>query len=176
MQTSIYLAGPDVFLPDALAVGAAKQAICAGYGIEGLFPLSEDEPGDAYAIYRECQHMMRQADIGVFNLTPFRGPSADPGTVLELGYMAALGKPVFGYSATTAPLKARLGALDERDGKLWGQDGCFVEDFGLADNLMLEGVIADSGGCFIAIDEAGIAAMAAFDALIEEVAQRAGSL
>ena len=32
---------------------------------------------------------MKEADAIIANLTPFRGPSADTGTVYELGYMAA---------------------------------------------------------------------------------------
>jgi nucleoside 2-deoxyribosyltransferase len=35
----IYLAGPEVFLPDALAVGAHKVAVCAEFGLQGVFPL-----------------------------------------------------------------------------------------------------------------------------------------
>ena len=40
----VYLAGPDVFLPDALAVGEAKKRLCADHGLEGVFPL--DNPID----------------------------------------------------------------------------------------------------------------------------------
>ncbi|KAH2843018.1 hypothetical protein KXW36_000355, partial [Aspergillus fumigatus] len=35
----IYLAGPDVFLPDALDIGKQKVAICERYGVRGLYPL-----------------------------------------------------------------------------------------------------------------------------------------
>ena len=35
---------------------------------------------------------MDAADAIIANLTPFRGPSADAGTVYELGYMAGRGK------------------------------------------------------------------------------------
>ena len=35
----IYLAGPDVFLPDALEIGREKVAICARYDLIGLYPL-----------------------------------------------------------------------------------------------------------------------------------------
>ena len=83
-----------------------------------------------------------------------------------------MGRPVFGYSADARPLKARLGSLEQRDGKLWAEDGCFVEDFGLADNLMLEGAIADAGGRFVAIEEDALAAMAAFEVVVREVANR----
>jgi nucleoside 2-deoxyribosyltransferase len=32
----IYLAGPDVFLPDAIEIGRRKAAICACHGVSGL--------------------------------------------------------------------------------------------------------------------------------------------
>ena len=100
----IYLAGPDVFHVDAIALGAAKKALCARFVFIGLYPLEAPEPADASEpagaspsrrIYAACLSMMRRADCGIFNLTPFRGPSADVGTVFELGVMAAQGKPVF---------------------------------------------------------------------------------
>ena len=31
----IYLAGPEVFLPDAVQIGQAKKRLCAAYGFEG---------------------------------------------------------------------------------------------------------------------------------------------
>ena len=42
---------------------------------------------------------MDQADVIIANLTPFRGPSADAGTVYELGYMLGKGDRLcLGYS------------------------------------------------------------------------------
>ncbi len=35
----IYLAGPDVFLPDAIEIGRRKVEICARHGVTGLYPL-----------------------------------------------------------------------------------------------------------------------------------------
>ena len=35
----IYLAGPEVFLPDAEQIGDAKKKLCMAYGYEGIFPL-----------------------------------------------------------------------------------------------------------------------------------------
>src|SRR5437899_12125756 len=94
MALKIYLAGPDVFLADARAVGERKKALCQEFGFEGLFPLDNDEDvgADAAKIFRANCSLMRQADIGLFNLTPFRGPSADAGTVFELGFLFARGK------------------------------------------------------------------------------------
>ena len=92
--------------------------------------------------------MLAEADGGVFNLTPFRGPSADVGTVFELGHMAARGKPVFAYTNAAGDLIDRLradpGVQQHIDG--WRDiDGMAVEDFGLADNLMLDEALAAQG-------------------------------
>ncbi|WP_198596848.1 nucleoside 2-deoxyribosyltransferase, partial [Vibrio sp. 10N.261.52.A1] len=35
----IYLAGPEVFLTDAVSIGDQKKKICEAYGFEGIFPL-----------------------------------------------------------------------------------------------------------------------------------------
>ena len=139
----IYLAGPDVFHPDAIALGSAKKALCARYGVVGLYPLDAPLPPDASsaAIYAACLAMMREADAGIFNLTPFRGPSADVGTVFELGVMAAMGKPVFGYTNAADDMidRLRISCDLTRDGVVWRDpDGLMAEDFGNADNLMID--------------------------------------
>lgn len=133
----LYLAGPEVFLPDAAAVGAAKKALCARHGIEGVFPLDPPgaDPGDWRAIFARCEALLRASDALAANLSPFRGAGADPGTVYELGLMRGLGRPVHGYSGDGRALRERV-----------APDGMLVEDFGLAENLMIEGAIAASGG------------------------------
>jgi len=141
---NIYLAGPDVFLPDALEIGRRKVELCARYGLTGLFPLDNAVALAAHdaslQIFRGNEAMMDAADAIIANLTPFRGPSADAGTVYELGYMAGRGKLVLGYSNDPANYVARVArseTITERDGLLIGDDGLAVEDFGLVDNLML---------------------------------------
>src|SRR5246500_5858513 len=109
----IYLAGPDVFLPDALSIGQRKVAICARYGLVGLFPL--DTPVDrsaasaSLAIFQNNEAMMEASDAIIANLTPFRGAGADPGTVYELGYMAGRGKLCLAYSNDPAVYADRVG-------------------------------------------------------------------
>ncbi len=147
----IYLAGPEVFHPDALRLGAAKMALCAASGLIGLYPL--DCPGDladSAGIFAACAAMMREADAGIFNLTPFRGPSADVGTVFELGMMVALGKPVFAYTNVADDLLTRLkvypGLTLDDDAAAWRDPlGMSAEDFGNADNLMLDEALAVQG-------------------------------
>lgn len=157
-MTTIYLAGPEVFLPDAVAIGAAKKDICARHGLTGLFPLDNvldlaglSPPDAGRAIFRANVALMRAADAVIANLTPFRGPGCDPGTAFEVGFMHALGKPVFAYANTALSHADRVaafygGTLERRaDGRLVDPEGLEVEDFGLTDNLMLDGAALDSG-------------------------------
>jgi nucleoside 2-deoxyribosyltransferase len=149
----IYLAGPDVFLPDAIEIGRAKVEICARHGMTGLYPL--DIAVDAAAIerslsiFRGLETMMIDADAIIANLTPFRGPGADPGTAYELGYMAAMGKLCLGYSndpSCYADRVRRSTKVISRDGRLADVTGLTVEDFGLGDNLMMIHAL-DLHGC-----------------------------
>jgi nucleoside 2-deoxyribosyltransferase len=141
----VYLAGPEVFLPDALAIGRRKRDICERHGMTGLYPL--DNAVDLSArdaslqIFKGLEEMMDAADAIIANLTPFRGPGADPGTVYELGYMAGRGKPCFGYCNDPAPYAERVARFMKvttaSEKRLIDGDGLTVEDFGLPDNLMM---------------------------------------
>ena len=154
---TIYLAGPEVFLPDAHEAGRRKQALCSRYGFVGLYPLDGPDPAAAdpalpadTAIYRANLAMIRAADCAVFNLTPFRGPGADPGTVFELGMCVGLGKPVFGYTNAAEDLLVRIRragplSFDPARGEWRDADGLLAEDFGNADNLMIDAALRESG-------------------------------
>ncbi len=155
----IYLAGPEVFLPDAAAIADAKRALCARSGAEGVFPTDPvpcpeaDATAEAFlGIYLRNEAHIRGCDALVANLTPFRGPSADAGTVYELGFMRALGRPVAGYSNVGRGFTARtlsfLGPAARRreDGAWEDGEGLLIEDFGLHDNLMVDGGVRAGGG------------------------------
>jgi len=143
-MTKIYLAGPDVFLPDAVDIGRRKVELCARHGLTGLYPLDnivDRAAQDAsLQIFRGNEKMMIAADAIIANLTPFRGPGADAGTVYELGYMAGRGKLCLGYSNDPSHYADRVRKFTDvasNDGRLIDRDGLSVEDFGLADNLMM---------------------------------------
>jgi len=149
----IYLAGPDVFLPDAIAIGRRKVDICARHGLTGLYPLDnvvDLSASDAsLTIFKGNEAMMDAADAIIANLTPFRGASADTGTVYELGYMAGRGKFLLAYSndpATYADRVARFGKVTRSASGLSDSDGLAVEDFGWPDNLMMIHAL-DLHGC-----------------------------
>ena len=141
----IYLAGPDVFLPDAIEIGRRKCEICARHGVIGLYPL--DNTVDLSArdaslrIFKGNEAMMDAADAIIANLTPFRGPSADAGTVYELGYAAGRGKFCLAYSNDPTPYPERAARMTpvtkSRDGRLIDGDGLTIENFGWSDNLMM---------------------------------------
>ncbi len=149
----VYLAGPDVFYPDAHKRAERMKQALAQRGMAGLFPLdnalcTEDFPDVkalALGIARANEAMMRAADMGIANISPWRGTEADDGTAYEIGFMAALGKPVVLYTTDPRPFAQRVaedyyGGAVRRDGALLrgASDGMMVEDFeGFADNLML---------------------------------------
>lgn len=145
----MYLAGPEVFHPQAVALGQARKAVCARYSLDGVFPLDgappmadlDDSAGRrrlALALFDTCiDHLGSCAGV-IANLTPFRGPSADVGTAVELGWAHARGLPVFAYTNHPDDYSARV-----------VPDGLVVEDYGLADNLMCEGLVERSGGVVV---------------------------
>ncbi len=173
----IYLAGPDVFLPDAGAALEAKQAICAEAGFEGVSPLDGPPVADAMAIFAKCEAAMDRSDAILADMTPFRGPGMDAGTAYEVGYMRARGKPVFAYSNDPRAYADRVvDARWEADGSLVDGLGRSVEDFGLAENLMLVGAAAAFGAGVIIPQQAPadpLRDLGAFRQAIKAIRERA---
>jgi nucleoside 2-deoxyribosyltransferase len=110
MGKRVYLAGPDVFLVNARDIGARKRAICARHGLTGVFPTDEDaalnpalsRSEQGLAISRAMERVMQSCKAMIVNLTPFRGPSADVGSAYEMGFMRALGRPIYAYPTMRA--------------------------------------------------------------------------
>lgn len=156
-----YLAGPDVFLPDAPAQAARKSAICAAHGITALPPLNEDVASLAAmdqetawrTIFAKDVAMMERADLVIANLTPFRGASADAGTLVELGWFLGRGRPIFAYSNSETPFAARSAALLARVPD--PMPGLTVGGFGLPDNLMIPGAV-ETGGHPVLLPQGGV--------------------
>jgi nucleoside 2-deoxyribosyltransferase len=145
MKATAYLAGPDVFLPNAVAHAAAKVEICRRSGLRGLPPLNEDAELAATglevwrAIYEKDVAMMEQSDLIIANLTPFGGASADAGTLIEVGWFLGKGKPIFGYSNTPENFESRMRK------QLGEHSGLSIEGFHLPDNLMIVGAVQSGG-------------------------------
>jgi nucleoside 2-deoxyribosyltransferase len=140
---SAYLAGPDVFFPNAKAVGEEKKRILLRHGITGHFPLdneiSEKLKGAdaAHAIFLQNAALIDRSSILIANIVPFRGPSLDPGTAWEIGYAYARGIPIICYGAAGTYLE-RCRALGI-EGSTTGldQEGLVIENFEETENLMI---------------------------------------
>lgn len=191
MSILVYLAGPDVFLPDARDWAARRHAICARYGLHGVSPLDDlpDEPAHwgtlpewrRIALRNEAQ-IARCAAV-IANITPFRGPSADVGTAFELGLARALGRTVFAYSNTAVPFTRRSldfaamhGGAIAGPGGVWRDgDDLLIERFGLTDNLMLDAAIHASDGVLVLPEtepEAGWRDLSVFERCVALAAER----
>jgi nucleoside 2-deoxyribosyltransferase len=146
MTATAYLAGPDVFLPDAVAHAARKVEICRRLGLHGLPPLNEDTGTTApelevwQTIYDKDVAMMEKSDLIIANLTPFAGASADAGTLIEVGWFLGRGKPIFGYSNTAENFESRMRRQLGADHADLG-----IEGFHLPDNLMIVGAVQSGG-------------------------------
>ncbi len=138
MSKSVYLAGPEVFYPEARAHGQRMQMVCREAGFVGLFPLDAEIPatrdGQSLAIFQANRALIDRADAVVANLRDFRGFEPDSGTVWEVSHALARGKPVVGYCPSAATIVQRVQASPH--GRLFDAD-CAVENFGLPLNLML---------------------------------------
>lgn len=141
----IYLAGPDVFRPDAAEHGRKLVQLCAGHGFEGVFPLDDSLVGDrrsqqelATHVYRENVARIESCDAVLANLDFFRGLEPDSGTCFEVGYAIARGKVVVGYIPDGGTVADRIRNRDP--GFVRGDhdaNGWRVEDFAMPLNLML---------------------------------------
>eukprot|EP00903_Cladosiphon_okamuranus_P004432 g4430.t1 len=181
----VYLAGPEVFLPEPVAAGDQAKARIKElnalnewpFTLEGLYPLDNEIPdfGHNYdtgiRIYDANIALMDQADFVAANMVRFRGPSMDVGTAFEMGYMRGLGKPVFGYyeaepfygdQESPGFYADRVHAfyeVSEDPGiDAYGQS---IENFQMEDNLMMIGALV-SGAESVAPD---------FDTVILQIAQ-----
>jgi nucleoside 2-deoxyribosyltransferase len=148
---AVYLAGPDKWFPDAEAHAQRRRDLCEAAGFVPLSSqdgvLVETEPSEAMAreIYADTVARLRQADAVIANLSPWRGVGCDPGAAFEVGFAAALGKPVFAYlnvaDEDEADHRERVEVLyggDQDEAGEWRDGlGARIEDFGLPENLML---------------------------------------
>lgn len=138
-QERIYLAGPDVFRPDAVERGEYLKRLCAEHGMVGMYPFDNAVPEGlagveaAKWISQANMDMIRQCTGVLINLEHFRGKEPDSGTAFEFGMAIALGKPVYAYFKNQGTLRDQIPHNEAGA----DADGFHVEDFGLSRNLMM---------------------------------------
>lgn len=144
----VYLAGPDVFFPEAFEAAQRRKAFLSGLKMEGVFPLDAQENPSAAtgaSIFKANRALLDSCQALLANITPFRGPSADVGTVWEIGYAYGQGKPVAAYTANTSIYREKVfhGGWSDAAHATHDKHGHEIEHFGDIDNLMItQSVIA----------------------------------
>jgi len=149
----IYLAGPDVFRPNALEFFDSLKEVVKSYGYIPLPPLDNSidfKEGEFHTqqgadkIFKANIDLINKADVIIANLISFRGVCIDDGTAFEIGYGFAMGKVIYGYT------EDYLIPLNEKTEKYFvnNPSGNFsvVENFGYCSNLMICSSIKSSGG------------------------------
>jgi nucleoside 2-deoxyribosyltransferase len=158
-RLTAYLAGPDIFFPNSKEREINKKDLLDKQNIKGVYPLDNEINEFDYTlktakkIFDSNVQLIEKSQVIVANLTPFRGPSADSGTIAELAYGAARGKLVMGYYEGPVELFTKRtitfynDAVERNDqGQNIASDGTMIEDFKDTDNLMIRGFIEMSGG------------------------------
>jgi nucleoside 2-deoxyribosyltransferase len=109
----------------------------------GLYPMDGQVPDEleprakAQWICRANMDAIRSADVVLANLNDFRGAGEpDSGTAFEVGFAAALGRPVWAYIDDDRSLLERV-SVKKEESAAYCANGFLVEDFGLNMNLML---------------------------------------
>lgn len=157
----LYLAGPEVFLPDMTTIRESKLRICEENGFVGDFPV-DGEPLPSYPkqmlakfIALKNQEKIQNCSGVIANITPFRSVSVDPGTAYEIGYATSMKKPVFGYTNCHMNFKNRC---IQAFGKIQAGDHIIdihqimIEDFDMADNLMIDSAFLNTTQILLAAD------------------------
>lgn len=151
-ERSIYLAGPTVFFRHSASAFQQLEATCRCHGLQPVRPAEPvDDTGNvltgrqaAQWLFRANTDRVRAAHGVLADLRPFRGElEPDSGTVFEVGFAYALGKPVAAVVPDVSSWGDRIRAvcgvgLPGEDGlSMDGRYDMLIEDFGGALNLML---------------------------------------
>ena len=151
---NIYLAGPIVFFENSEETFARIEKGLSEVGMCGVRPAAPidsvtQEPilgkKGAQFLYQNNTRRIVDCDGVLADLRPFRGATEpDSGTVFEVGYAVALGKPVAAVIPDARSLGAKIreahGVMDRPHpcGEQMDQEyGMLIEDFGGPLNLML---------------------------------------
>lgn len=160
-----FLAGPDCFYPNFEEMRKEKIRVCEEYGLEVLpfgsdAEKKDDKPVTDHSICWDNIERLENSDLVIANLTHFRGPEPDSGTVYECAYAFAKGKKVYAYydyvDMVTAVEKEYGPVTWEETVKDDGtvvkspkdKDGRSIENWGKALNLMLTGSFPCIHGSF----------------------------
>lgn len=88
----VYIAGPDVFRPDAQSWAESVRTLLARHGHQALIPLDGEEV-TAAGIYRNNLELIRSADAILANLNPFAAMSLIRAPALRWAWLSRRANP-----------------------------------------------------------------------------------
>ena len=166
----VYLGGDLVFRNNAQQLFKAFKEVCLEVRLHGVSPFDGQEEVDALPPSKETslliarldRGLMDKCDAALFCIDPFRrAADMDPGTAVEIGYMAAQNKPMAGYTTDGRSYHAKVQTYFEQAWHTpltqerphtaarvrWlDADSMIVHSEGLLQNAMVEGFIRQAGG------------------------------
>lgn len=175
MEAHVYLAGPDVFRPNAIEIGKYKKNLLAQHNIIGHFPLDNELNSEEFLNPKNASRIIAQANENfmlqcckknrfgaiIANMNPYHGHSMDVGTAFEMGFMSAIAEMqknilILGYSEDKRKFSERViddfyggekNIYKDENGQLRGlHDHNAIETFNREDNLMLTHAVEKTGG------------------------------
>ena len=178
MPVHVYLAGPEVFLPEEELkdITQKKNKICEKYGLVGVSPADGDSKAGSggMAIYLRDKEAMDSCDAIIANMSPFRSPSGDSGTCFEIGYMRAAGKPCLAYTNTPGLYEERVKPASRKPDGWYDANNMKITSPNMSDNCMMVCACEHSGGTWVCSKEPrDMMDLAAFEVCCERLAQLA---
>ena len=153
----VYVAGWDVYLPNAAELAEKKRDILQSHGFLSLHPLEIWRAAQGLApgvaekkIFSATIALLESADAVISDITPHRGVSADPSTAFVMGFLAAAKKPIFAYSNVTLTYLERVAELagpvsTDAHGRFVDGQGMVIRDDDLIEDFRLEKAWRDIG-------------------------------
>lgn len=147
----IYIAGPDVFYPNAYEILEYKKQLCSKYGYIGFSPFDNEinkkkvknKQKQRDIIKQNNEELIKSSDIVIANFNSFRGFEPDSGTCFEVGFATALKKKVYIYIENfNKNLQERYAEFNKL--KLISScdlEGNNIENFGMPINIMFSNAI-----------------------------------
>lgn len=142
---NIYIAGPEVFYPNACEILEYKKQLCSKYGCIGLSPFDneieqkeKDKEKQRSIIKQKNEELIKKCDIVIANFNSFRGFEPDSGTCFEVGFATALGKKIYIYLDNyDKELKERYAKFNNlKSISVYDLQGNDIEDFNMPINIM----------------------------------------
>jgi len=143
----IYIAGPDVFLKNAIEDLNQKKMLCEKNNFIGMIPFdanvdfSQSNSKIRKDIYEANIKMIQDTDIVIANMNNFRHNEQDSGTIFEIGYAVALKKKVYIYSSDFRTVIEKTTQCDNKsyieDGQHYDNNDMLIEGFDAKFNIMI---------------------------------------